>query len=111
MEEELVFYVQGSATEPYKVTFRRKGNNISAQCTCQAGENGLHCKHRVGILGGSRDGIVSGNEEEVKVVMSWLPGTIIEAAIKAFVEADRQCEESKRALSAAKKRLAIAFRG
>jgi len=29
--EEIRFIVQGSAEDPYSVTFRKKGNNLSAQ--------------------------------------------------------------------------------
>jgi uncharacterized Zn finger protein len=61
--EETYFIVQGSADEPYKVTFRRKGNNLSAYCTCPAGENGQYCKHRFRILAGCDDGIVSENKK------------------------------------------------
>jgi uncharacterized Zn finger protein len=49
--EEICFLVQGSAEEPYKVTFRKKGNNLSAYCTCPAGENGQYCKHRIEVRG------------------------------------------------------------
>ena len=66
--EEIFFLVQGSAEEPYKVTFRKTGNNLSAYCTCPAGENGQHSKHRMNILRGITSGIVSGNEAKVQVV-------------------------------------------
>jgi uncharacterized Zn finger protein len=37
--EEICFLVQGSAEEPYKVTFRKKANNLSAYCTSSWGAN------------------------------------------------------------------------
>jgi uncharacterized Zn finger protein len=47
------FLVQGSAAEPYKVIFKlRDDKNLSAYCTCQAGQKGTHCKHRINILRG-----------------------------------------------------------
>jgi uncharacterized Zn finger protein len=107
---EIRFAVQGSAEEPYRVTFRKKGNNLSAYCTCPAGDNGQYCKHRINILCGSSQGIVSGNEANVRDVMSWLPDTDLEAALLAVLDAEKQCEKAKKELSAAKKRLARAFR-
>jgi hypothetical protein len=108
--EEICFLVQGSAEEPYTVTFRKNGHNLSAYCTCPAGENGQHCKHRMNILVGITHGIVSGNETEVQVITSWLPGTDVEAALTAVIDAEKRYERAKSELSAAKKRLAKSFR-
>lgn len=107
---ELVFFVQGSANEPYKVTFRKTGNNLSAYCSCPAGDNGQYCKHRFNILGGFSDCIVSGNGDDVAVVASWLPGTDVESAMNDVMNAEEQFEIAKHNLAAAKKQLAKAFR-
>ncbi len=104
--EEIRFTVQGSAEEPYRVTFRKKGNNLSAYCTCPAGENGQYCKHRLRILDGCDDGIVSDNKEEVVIVKSWLAGTDVEAALLEVAKKERICEKVKKYLSIAKKKLA-----
>ena len=38
-ENEISFYVKGSSEEPYKVIFvQRSENNLSAYCSCTAGE-------------------------------------------------------------------------
>jgi len=108
--DELRFLVQGSAELPYRVSFQKNDNNLSAYCTCPAGENGQYCKHRFNILGGITEGIVSGNEQDVKVVESWLPGTDVEAAWNIVMDAEELFERAKRELSAAKKKLAGAFR-
>jgi hypothetical protein len=108
--ENICFLVQGSAEEPYKVTFKKTDSNLSAFCTCPAGENGQYCKHRFRILDGCDEGIVSSNKDEVMIVRSWLRGTDIEAALMGVIDAQKQCEKVKRELSAAKKRLARAFR-
>ena len=54
ISERMQFLVQGSSAEPYEVTFVQAGKELSASCTCQAGQNGLHCKHRLNILEGSQ---------------------------------------------------------
>lgn len=107
---KLTFLVQGSANAPYKVTFKKTDNNLSAFCNCPAGDNGQYCKHRFSILNGFTDGIVSGNEAEVQIVSSWLPGTDVETAIKTVMDAEVKYELAKRELSEAKKHLAKAFR-
>jgi hypothetical protein len=108
--KEFIFFVQGSVTEPYKVTFRKASDNLSAYCTCPAGVNGQYCKHRFNILGGFMDGIVSSNELGVKEVASWLAGTDVEIALNAVMDAEEQFESAKLKLSTAKKQLAKAFR-
>lgn len=57
--ESITFLVQGSAIEPYKVTFRKNAENLTALCDCPAGIYGQYFKHRFNILAGSTKGIVS----------------------------------------------------
>jgi uncharacterized Zn finger protein len=104
--EKMQFLVQGSAVKPYKVTFQRDSNNLSAYCSCPAGENGQYCKHRVNILSGIKDGIVSNNKPDVEVVASWLPGSDVEKALHVLKRAEEQFETAKQELSSAKKRFA-----
>ena len=104
--EDICFLVQGSAEEPYKVTFKKNGSTILAYCTCPAGVHGQHCKHRFRILDGCGDGIVSGNKVEVMIVKSWLSGTDVEAALDEVAEKERVLVKVKQDLSAAKKKLA-----
>ena len=108
--ETITFMVQGSAAEPYKVTFNKNNSNLSAYCTCPAGENGMYCKHRTRILSGETKGIVSGNEGAVASVVTWLPGTDVEKAIREVELMEQRLEEAKKAVTLAKKRLAAAFR-
>jgi uncharacterized Zn finger protein len=105
-----MFLVQGSAVEPYKVTFKKDGSNLSAYCSCPAGENGMYCKHRFRILSGEAEGIVSGNEKDVSMVEGWLPGSDVERAMREVALAERRLEEAKKAVTSAKKILATVFR-
>jgi uncharacterized Zn finger protein len=92
------------------IVFRKINRNLSASCTCPAGENGQKCKHRINILNGITNGIVSGNEAEVLKVVSWLPETDVEGALKALMAAEERYEMAKRELAMAKKKLTGAFR-
>jgi uncharacterized Zn finger protein len=106
-----VFLVKGSAEEPYKVTFELKRGNLTAYCTCPAGEKGMYCKHRFAILEGSSRAVVSENLEEVGEVAAWLKGTDLERAMAEVADAEAVVARSKRELTAAKKALAAAMRG
>ena len=104
------FLVQGSSEAPYHVTFQKEDKNLSAYCSCPAGENGQYCKHRFNILGGITEGIVSNNLDQVHIVKSWLVGTDVEKALLAVMDAEEKFELAKLELSTSKKRLAKSFR-
>ncbi len=103
------FFVQGSADEPYRVTFTKSGANLGAYCTCPAGQNGMYCKHRFRILEGEATGLVSENVDDILTVGSWLSGTDVAAAMDAVKTAERDHAEAKKLLSQAKKNLARAM--
>jgi hypothetical protein len=107
--ETIQFKVQGSAPEPYTTVFKRDGANLTAHCTCPAGEVGQYCKHRLRILSGETDGIVSGNETDVPTVQLWLMGTDVETALNDFVQAERRFDDAKKELDKSKKKLARAL--
>lgn len=109
--EEIAFNIQGSAPEPYRVVFiRRSQTNLSAYCSCPAGESGQYCKHRIAILDGVQNGLVSSNAEGIKIVQSWLRGTDIEKALLKMRSLEKEAERIKRELSSAKYDLAKAMR-
>ena len=107
--ERIEFLVQGSAVEPYRVTFMKEGTNLSAYCTCPAGENGQYCKHRFSILEGSTKGIVSENAADAATVISWLAGTDVQAAMIEVKRLEAEAAELTKRLSRAKKSLARAM--
>ena len=109
--EEVVFEVKGSSPEPYGIVFvKRSSENMSAYCSCPAGENGQYCKHRFSILDGKTDAIVSANIEEVEKVRSWLPGTDLDQAINNMKKLEIEAAKINKELSAAKKAVARAMR-
>ena len=58
---------------------------------------------------GSNEGIVSGNKEEVSIVVSWLSGSDVEVAITHLREAEDRLDKAKSEVSALKKKLAKAL--
>ena len=109
MEQEIKkikFKVQGSAFDPYITTFELRGKNLIAHCTCPAGEYGQYCKHRLNILRGNNDNIVSRNKNEVQIIVSWLPGTDVDIALNEMNEAQRNYEYAINQLKKVKKKFA-----
>jgi uncharacterized Zn finger protein len=108
--ETIVFLVQGSAEQPYSVSFSsRESGNLTATCSCPAGLVKQYCKHRLNILMGDVTDIVSGNEERVHTVYGWFAGSDVEAALKEIQRLEEEMEKLKKRLSAAKKDVAKAM--
>jgi uncharacterized Zn finger protein len=107
--EEIIFFVKGSSADPYEVTFIKDGTSLTAICTCPAGTYGNYCKHRISILAGNAKAISSNNADKAATVVSWLPGTDVEAALFEVREAEKIADPEKRALNAAKRKLARAM--
>ena len=99
------FLVQGSAPEPYRVSFPREGRNLSAHCTCPATESGSYCERRINILRGAADGVVSKNTADVATVAGWLKGTDVDAALQTVIRLEKEAERIKEALISAKQTL------
>jgi len=108
---EIKFHVQGSSADPYLITFIKDADGLIATCTCAAGAVGQYCKHRLAILGGDASAVVSGNRSDAETVVGWLADTPVAIALDALSTAERQLEDAKRAVAAAKKRLSQALSG
>jgi hypothetical protein len=102
--QKITFKVQGSETEPYDVTFIKDDSNLFCTCTCKAGKNNTHCKHRIRILQGNPEAIIGENQNDVNIVASWLPGTQLDQAMSDYQKAESEFEiadrKRKRALKA-----------
>lgn len=109
--DQLVFSVLGSKGDEYVVTFRRAHGRLRATCTCPAGENGQHCKHRIALMSGEYDQVISKNVTDVARIKELVNGTILEQAYQAFVVAERVFRDAERQFDGAKKNLAKAMYG
>lgn len=104
--ERIQFLVQGSAAKPYEVTFVKTGKELAAFCTCQSGKSRLSCKHRLDILDGNPNNIVSGNPQEVAKVQNWLPNTSIQQELRNVKISQARVKAANWELAEAKRRLA-----
>lgn len=66
----------------------------------------MACKHRIRILRGDSEGVISQNVAEVAIVASWLAGTDVDVAMKQLLEAEMRLEQAKHDVSAFKHKLA-----
>jgi uncharacterized Zn finger protein len=107
--EELRFLVKGSAAEPYELTFIKDGASLTAICSCPAGQFSNFCKHRISILDGKTKNIVSDNAVEAVRVVAWLEGTDVASALSELRDLEKSATKDKKALDAAKKKLARAM--
>lgn len=105
----LEFVIEGSKGDQYQVIFEKQGETLHAFCACPAGENGLYCKHRFGLMDGSPARLSSDNPEDVERLKELMQGTELEAAYNRVKDATKAHEATKRALDKAKKELAKAM--
>ena len=82
--EHIEFLVQGSAPEPYRVSFWRVGDSVKSSCTCQAGKNGLACKHRLNLLDGDITNLASSSPNSFLNLQRMLEGSDVGAALHAL---------------------------
>lgn len=108
----LRFEMKGSRGDIYAVTAERVGHDaIRMTCSCQAGENGAHCHHRIELLRGDVTALASGNGNDVVVLASLIKGSTLEVALTAFVAAEAALEQAKRVRASAGKRLSRLLQG
>lgn len=109
--QTIKFLIQGSSEVPYEVSFYFDGQNMNALCTCQAGQNGQICKHRLDTLNGDTSKIVSDNRSDVKLVLELFRGTPLENKLKQLKDAEKELEIVKKKVEATKKEIAKIMRG
>ena len=69
----------------------------------------MYCKHRIRILQGLVEGIVSDNTADVQKVVGWLVGTDVEHPLQTVIALEKEADRIKSALSEAKRALARCF--
>lgn len=106
MNDSIRVLVQGSEPSPYTLTFAKDGQNLTASCTCRAGEVGIYCKHRISVLTGDWRKVVGGDIGRLEEIRSWLNGSDVQSALDEVAEKERQLESVKKELKKAKAKLA-----
>lgn len=103
---EIKFLVKGSSEEPYEVSFLHDEGKLYIFCTCQAGLNGTHCKHRISIIMGDLTAVISENADDFAIVEQWLADTEHRTLIHEMSELESAIQNQQKSLKALKKKLA-----
>lgn len=95
-------HINGSTGTPYVVTFLRIGNSLKTTCSCIAGENRRHCKHRLSLFSGDLSSVSGVHPSDlIDQIFEMLKGTDVEAALQELFSAEAQMkaatDRSKRA--------------
>ncbi|MBF0213529.1 MAG: hypothetical protein HQM00_08195 [Magnetococcales bacterium] len=106
---EMRFQVQGTQNQPLEVIITKNGKNLTATCSCSTGTHDI-CQHRINILSGSAQGIISKNTDDVKKITSWVAGTDVGKALHDVMEGLKLLENAQEDFNSARKRLIKALK-
>jgi uncharacterized Zn finger protein len=103
---ELHFFVRSSSSEEvYSVKAYRTKNGVRFSCSCPAGENGIHCKHRTSLVMGDVTHLLEYAEADVAALHALLNDSKIPETVAEILRLEKIADAAKRDLSSAKKRL------
>jgi hypothetical protein len=102
----LELQVEGSSGDHYAVTFIREGNNLHTSCTCQAGQKGIHCKHRLSLLAGDISRVVGTPPSDIgSKIAALLTGSDVAQALENLHVAEATAATAQAELKRVKKAL------
>lgn len=84
----LRFRMKGSEGDLYDVEAERYGDAVRITCTCEAGQRGIHCHHRLELLRGDVTALVSDNAADVTKLQALVEGTKLAACLVALTAAE-----------------------
>lgn len=111
MASSLQFIVEGSKGDEYEISASRSGINFTMTCTCEAGRNGMYCKHRFALLDGDIKQLLSDNVADVEALKSMLAGSEVGERYKIVCDLEKQKATIDERLKAEKKALAREMNG
>ena len=94
---------KSSSGDPYTVRFYLEENEISAFCSCPAGDNRKLCKHVMRIITGDDSILYDSNQQEIFMkIASHLQRTSIPLLLSELNESEILLEEAKKNAKKAK---------
>ena len=108
----LEFIVRSSSSdEVYFLKAYETQAGVRFTCSCPAGENGQHCKHRIALANGDTSRLAQPNDVAVKALIAMLSTTSIPQTVTRIVELEQIAASIKKEISEEKKKLSILFHG
>lgn len=112
MDHDLHFIIRSSSSDSlYKVTVKGRGARFFISCTCDAGQNGTACKHRLRLLSGLSTDVVDPVRGDIDQIKDRLIGSDIGQRLYDVQKAEEALSIAKRKLAQAKKNLGVALFG
>jgi len=105
-ENRIEILAKSSSGDSYTIRFYLEENEISAFCSCPAGDNRKLCKHVMRIITGDDSILYDSNQQEVFTkIGSHLQRTSIPSLLSESNESEILLEEAKKNAKKAKKAL------
>lgn len=105
-KKHIILLAKSSSGGFYDVNVYFEENNILAYCSCQAGENGMLCKHVKGIITGDESILYDTEQKkELDQISNHLPETAISLLLSEIKKSEDILEDAKRNVKRAKKNL------
>lgn len=102
----LELIVKGSSGNDYVVRLYREADSLHTSCTCPAGQNRTHCKHRLELMDGDLGRLVASEHGALREqIAEMIHGTNVEQALKDLREAEVFEKAAMARLKQAKKAL------
>lgn len=98
---KLTFFVKGSASSPYEVSF--DSDAMTFRCSCQAGVLGNECKHRTGLILGNCPGYLPNGSAPIEELGNYLEGSRIMDSYLEIEALSQQIAEMNKKLKSLKK--------
>ena len=96
MSQAIEFDVRDSGLVACRVTFVKDGDNLSAFCSCEMGQQEQYCAHRLDILRGDTSSITSDNIDEASAIAQWVVGTDVYSAMLEIEQWENRAAEASR---------------
>ena len=109
---QVVFTVRSeSSGELYQLEASRTDRGVRFTCTCQAGQNGTHCKHRLAVLLDDTSSCVDVDEAALAGLKGMTEGSELMDLVREMNDAEREVTAAQAALKRAKKAVGKALAG
>jgi uncharacterized Zn finger protein len=106
VSESLEVEVAGSTGNTYEVRFWREGERLHTSCSCEAGRKGMHCKHRLSLMEGAVDGLLTGDGAFVRSeIAEMLKGSDVAVVLAELIAAEKDLQSAQRTHRDVKKKL------
>lgn len=98
--ERIYLYAKSrSQLEPYEVMFEFEDDALMIYCDCQAGENNMHCRHRISLIQNQSQALANPHDPEqlkaLQKAQEWVNRTTCHQEIQRLRDLEAVADELK----------------